>query len=209
MRSRVAYIPIRSMLWLLLGVWAAAPSALACCGDGPILGPRPATPLMERDPAGGPVEVLTLQEATLSPRAAAGIRASLAMLPGVGRVEVDASRKLARIGFRDKPVPVAALIEAVRLAGAGATATRMSRIALPDAAAKGRARQLEARLMAMPAVVDFELELEGREGVARVWHGASVTQSALRAALGAPVSPACPADPRGRTTWAAACAATQ
>lgn len=148
---------------------ACGPVAAACCGNGPIVGPRPATPLMEREPAGGPVEVLVLAPLDGAGAWPASLRSALAMLPGVGRVEVDPARGLARVGFRERQVPVEALVESARLAGVLARPTRLVRIPLPNGGEKGRAAAVEAMLMREASVREFELEVEGAAAVARVW----------------------------------------
>ncbi|MBI2944305.1 MAG: hypothetical protein HYY25_08895 [Candidatus Wallbacteria bacterium] len=154
---------------LFLALLAGASTAWGCCGQGPIVGPRPATPLMEREPAGGPVEVLVLAPLDGAGAWPASLRSALAMLPGVGRVEVDPARGLARVGFRERQVPVEALVESARLAGVLARPTRLVRIPLPNGGEKGRAAAVEAMLMREASVREFELEVEGAAAVARVW----------------------------------------
>lgn len=173
---------------LLLSVGLAhAADVPLCCGRGAAaVVPHSREPLLERaSPFAG--DVLLALDAPVRGPAAQRLSDALSRVPGVMRVEVEEVRPLVRVWVSAAP-PVAGLCAAARAEGHTAVPAPLARVSFGDAGEKYRVQKVGAALARVPGVVFLEVESEGEDGVARVWHRPGVTRAALEQALGARVS---------------------
>lgn len=167
-----------SLLALVLSISLVNAEIPLCCGRGAApVQPHSRQPLLERtSPFAGDV-LLALD-------APAGVRLSdaLARVPGVLRVELEETRPVARLWLSGAP-PLADLCAAAKSAGHPAVPALLARLSFGDAGEKHRVQRLGAALARVPGVVFVEMESEGEDGVARVWHRPGVARAALEQAV--------------------------
>lgn len=156
-----------------------APSALTtartpplCCGrGGPLMGQRPGIPLEQRaSPWSGDLLLAFEGDRPVVHLEALGRTASV--VPGVQRVEPDPTGRFLRIWLDPSAAPAtpARLTAALAAEGAMAVPAVLTPLRFDQAGEKGRIAAVEGALRRAPDIVTFEVEVEGEEAVARIWH---------------------------------------
>ena len=161
------------LAWLALvpaTTGVAADQIPLCCGRGePLLGKRPATPLELRvSPWSGDL-ILAFQSGS-GGSSRENLEHSIGELPGIQRVETDPEGRFLRIWLHPGPLPMDLLCRELAARGTPVHATEMTPLRFDRAGEKGRLQSVEGTLRRAPGIVSFEVEVEGEEAVARIWH---------------------------------------